>query len=287
MKTRYWIAGATGLAGAAVAVKMLTRPKDVEWAEHAMSLHHAERSRFADVEGLRLHYQEAGERDAPVIILIHGFTASTIVWSEVLMPIADAGFRVIAVDLPGFGFSAKPPDGDYTIEWHARLIMGLMDELGIQEAALVGNSYGGAIAACLRARLSVARSAACARRRCGQRRSKKASAASSRALARGGRSHVAACFWTSRRSCAAACVAIVSASKKLMRSVSRRITDTCARRAHSAPRSVCCASGTPSASAATRISYISPRCSSGASRTRRFLYVTATTCTALSRRRGS
>ncbi len=147
MKTRYWIAGATGLAGAAVAVKMLTRPKDVEWAEHARSLHHAERSRFADVEGLRLHYQEAGERDAPVIILIHGFTASTVVWSEVLMPIADAGFRVIAVDLPGFGFSAKPPDGDYTIEWHARLIMGLMDELGIQEAALVGNSYGGAIAA--------------------------------------------------------------------------------------------------------------------------------------------
>lgn len=147
MKKRYWIAGAGGLAGAALTVKLLTRPHDVEWDEHYGELHHAERSRFAEVEGVRLHYQEAGSPGSPAVILIHGFTASTLVWSEVLLPIAESGFHVIVPDLAGFGFSAKPRDGDYTIEWQARLIARLMEHLGIESATLVGNSYGGAVAA--------------------------------------------------------------------------------------------------------------------------------------------
>lgn len=147
MKKRYLIAGAGGLAGAALTVKLLTRPVDVEWERHAHELHHAERSRFADVEGVRVHYQEAGSPGSPAVILIHGFTASTLVWSEVLLPIAESGFHVIAPDLAGFGFSEKPQGAEYTIEWHARLIVGLMDRLGIESANLVGNSYGGAVAA--------------------------------------------------------------------------------------------------------------------------------------------
>ncbi|HKS29097.1 MAG TPA: alpha/beta hydrolase, partial [Pyrinomonadaceae bacterium] len=147
MKKRYLIAGAGGLMGAALTVKLLTRPHDVEWEQHARELHHAAHSRFAEVDGLRLHYQEAGPIDAPAVILIHGFTASTLVWSEVLLPLAASGFRVIAPDLAGFGFSAKPRDGEYTIEWQARLMAGLMEHLGIERATLVGNSYGGAIAA--------------------------------------------------------------------------------------------------------------------------------------------
>lgn len=147
MKKRYLIAGAGGLMGAALTVKLLTRPHDVEWEEHSRELHHAEHSRFAEVKGVRLHYQEAGSPEAPAVILIHGFTASTLVWSEVLLPIAESGFRVIAPDLAGFGFSAKPRDGEYTIEWQARLIAGLMEQLGIERATLVGNSYGGAVAA--------------------------------------------------------------------------------------------------------------------------------------------
>ena len=147
MKKRYLIAGASGLAGAALTVKLLSRPLDVEWEQHAHELHHAERSRFVEVEGVRVHYQEAGPAEAPAIILIHGFTASTLVWSDVLLPIAESGFRVIALDLAGFGFSGKPVDGEYTIEWQARLVTGLMDRLWIESATLVGNSYGGAVAA--------------------------------------------------------------------------------------------------------------------------------------------
>jgi pimeloyl-ACP methyl ester carboxylesterase len=147
MKKRYLIAGASGVAGAALAAKLLTRPRDIKWVDHKEHLLHAERSRFVVVDGVRVHYQEAGFASRPPVILIHGFTASTLVWSEVLMPIAEAGFRVIAPDLMGFGFSEKPPEGEYTIEGHARRLIGLMDELGIERATLVGSSYGGAIAA--------------------------------------------------------------------------------------------------------------------------------------------
>jgi cephalosporin-C deacetylase-like acetyl esterase len=138
MKKRYLIAGASSVAGGALALKLLTRPRQVEWDEHLDEMHHAERSRFASVSGVRVHYQEAGPSEAPPVLLIHGFTASTLVWSEVLLPIAEAGFRVVAPDLMGFGFSEKPRGGEYTIEGHARMIVGLMDELGIERATLVG-----------------------------------------------------------------------------------------------------------------------------------------------------
>ncbi|MBV9211440.1 MAG: alpha/beta hydrolase [Acidobacteria bacterium] len=147
MKKRYWIAGASGLAGAALAAKLLARPRDVEWAECAGEMRHAGSSRFAEIDGARLHYQEAGRADAPAILLIHGFSAFNLVWSEVLLPIAEAGFRVIAPDLLGHGFSEKPKEGEYTIESQARIIISLMNQLKIERATLVGNSYGGAIAA--------------------------------------------------------------------------------------------------------------------------------------------
>jgi pimeloyl-ACP methyl ester carboxylesterase len=147
MKKRYWIAGASGLAGAAVAAKLLSRPRDVEWLEHAGNFAHSGYAHVANIDGVRVHYHEAGPAAAPAIMLIHGFTAFSLVWSEVLLPIAAAGFRVIAPDLLGHGFTEKPKDGEYTIESQARLIVRLMDHLGIVHATMVGNSYGGSIAA--------------------------------------------------------------------------------------------------------------------------------------------
>ena len=148
MKKRYWIAGGLGAAAAAVvAVKMLRRPQDVVWDEHAAALHHADRSRFADVGGVRVHYQEAGATHAPPVLLLHGFTASNFVWKETLLALAQKGFRVVAPDLVGFGFSGKPREGEYTIDAQAQMVLGLMDALGVERASLVGSSYGGAVAA--------------------------------------------------------------------------------------------------------------------------------------------
>jgi pimeloyl-ACP methyl ester carboxylesterase len=147
MKKRYWIAGTAGLFGAALAVRLLARPRDVAFDELRERLSHADRSRFVEVEGVRVHYIEAGDVDSPAVVLVHGLASSNFVWSDVVLPLADTGFRVVAPDLVGFGFSGKPRDGEYTIEAQARMIIALMGALGIESATLVGSSYGGAVTA--------------------------------------------------------------------------------------------------------------------------------------------
>jgi len=148
MKKRYWIAGtATAAATLAVAAKLLARPRDADWHKYRDAIFHSEHSCFVDVDGTRVHYQEAGEQTDPALVLIHGFASSTLVWSKVFLSLAEAGFRVIAVDLLGFGYSGKPRNGEYTIGGQARLLLGLLDRLGIHRATLVGSSYGGAVAA--------------------------------------------------------------------------------------------------------------------------------------------
>jgi pimeloyl-ACP methyl ester carboxylesterase len=147
MKKRYWIAGTMGLVGGALAARLLARPRDVTWEEERGRLSHTDKSRFVELDGVRVHYLEAGEADAPAIVLVHGFASSNFVWHDVLVPLAEEGFRVVAPDLVGFGFSAKPRDGEYTFEAQARTVVRLIDALGIECATLVGSSYGGAVAA--------------------------------------------------------------------------------------------------------------------------------------------
>ena len=147
MKKRYWIAGISAVAASSVAAKLLLRPHDVEWEKHRETIFHADHSRFAEVDGVPLHYQEAGDSNSPPMILIHGFATSNLVWSKVLLGLADAGFRVLAPDLPGFGYSGKPRNFDYTIMSQAAMIVSFLKQLGIERTVLVGSSYGGAVAA--------------------------------------------------------------------------------------------------------------------------------------------
>ena len=149
MKKRYLLAGLSGVVAGAVATKLLTRPRDVSWPESLDFIYNPEYSWFTRVNGARIHYQEAGDENAPPLILIHGFISSNLVWSDVFLPLAGAGFRVIAPDLPGYGYSDKPSYAEYTIEAQARAVLGLLDRLGIEKATIVGASYGGAIAATL------------------------------------------------------------------------------------------------------------------------------------------
>src|SRR5687767_1886691 len=129
MKKRYWIAGAATLA---IAGKLLLRPRDAEWHKCRHVVFHSEHSRFIDVDGVRVHYQEAGDPTAPALVLIHGFASSTLVWSKVFLRIAEAGFRVIAIDMLGFGYSGKPRNREYTIAGQAKLLVGLLDRLKIK-----------------------------------------------------------------------------------------------------------------------------------------------------------
>jgi 4,5:9,10-diseco-3-hydroxy-5,9,17-trioxoandrosta-1(10),2-diene-4-oate hydrolase len=100
-------------------------------------------------DGLRLHYLDMGEPSAEPVIFLHGSGPGASGWSNFQGNAAafrDAGHRVLIPDLPGFGFSDKPEDVDYHLDFFVRHVLGFMEALDIASAAFVGNSLGGAIA---------------------------------------------------------------------------------------------------------------------------------------------
>ena len=146
MKKRNVVLAVGGAIGVAVAVKMLTRSDTVSFEDVSDRVIHSDHSHFLNVDGARVHYQEFGEASKPPLVLIHGYTASVYVWKTAAPLLAEAGFRVIAVDLLGFGYSEKPDWFDYSIQAQARMVSRLMNRLGIGRATIVGSSYGGAVA---------------------------------------------------------------------------------------------------------------------------------------------
>jgi pimeloyl-ACP methyl ester carboxylesterase len=101
------------------------------------------RPRFLRVGDVRISYVDVG--DGPVILLLHGLGHSTHGWRKVIGPLAAAGYRVMAVDLPGFGYSDKP--GGYSVESYVDFVAAWLDLHCSERAVVVGNSMGGAIAA--------------------------------------------------------------------------------------------------------------------------------------------
>ncbi len=102
--------------------------------------------RFETVSGLRVRYVRAG--DGPPVVLLHGFASSIFTWKDVMPGLARSR-TVVALDFPGFGESAQPPDLEFGI--YPEIVLGLMDRLGIARATLAGNSMGGAVATVLAA----------------------------------------------------------------------------------------------------------------------------------------
>ncbi len=150
MKKKYVAAGVIGGAiGGLVAWKFLSRENEISWDAVMGDVVHSEHSHFVEIDGMHVHYQKFGERHDPTLLLIHGYTASTYVWHSAAPLLAENGFHVIAVDLIGFGFSAKPRFFDYSIASQARVVERLMNRLGIGSATVVGSSYGGAVASTL------------------------------------------------------------------------------------------------------------------------------------------
>ncbi len=96
-------------------------------------------------QGLRLHVRDSGAREAPAVILLHGFGSSLHTW-EPLARALSGEYRVIRFDLPGFGLTGVDPSGDYTDARSVQVLGALMDRLGLPRASLIGNSIGGKIA---------------------------------------------------------------------------------------------------------------------------------------------
>jgi pimeloyl-ACP methyl ester carboxylesterase len=95
----------------------------------------------------RIHFREWGARGAPPLLLVHGTGAWSGTWVSNAEAMAAAGFHVIAMDLPPFGFSDLPSTGDYSRLAQARRIQAVLDRLGPQKVTLLGHSFGGGPAA--------------------------------------------------------------------------------------------------------------------------------------------
>jgi len=102
--------------------------------------------KFVDVAGVRIFVHRPAPGSGPPVLLIHGYLTSHWEWRQVVKPLADAGFDVIAPDLPGHGESDRPRDFTYGIAGFSEVIIGVMDALDLPRAALFGHSMGGGIA---------------------------------------------------------------------------------------------------------------------------------------------
>jgi pimeloyl-ACP methyl ester carboxylesterase len=80
------------------------------------------------------------------VLLIHGLGATKASFYDTAAALSQDGYRVHALDLPGFGSSSKPATGPYTARWFADTVVDLMDRLMIDRAHIVGNSMGGRVA---------------------------------------------------------------------------------------------------------------------------------------------
>jgi pimeloyl-ACP methyl ester carboxylesterase len=102
--------------------------------------------RYLEVDGRRLFYREAGPKDAPAIVLLHGFPTSSYMFRD-LIPRLAGRYRVIAPDLLGFGLSDSPSveDFDYTFDALAELTDGLLQAIGVDQYAIYVQDYGAPI----------------------------------------------------------------------------------------------------------------------------------------------
>ncbi len=96
-----------------------------------------------EADGVNVFYRAAGEPSAPVVLLLHGFPTSSFMFRELIPRLADQ-FRVIAPDLPGFGFTEVPEERKYTYSFDAlaRTIEAFTNALGLNRYAIYVFDYG-------------------------------------------------------------------------------------------------------------------------------------------------
>jgi pimeloyl-ACP methyl ester carboxylesterase len=103
--------------------------------------------RTIETNGARLYTVEAGQPGAPVILLAHGFPELAYSWRHQIPVLAAAGYHVLAPDQRGYGQSSRPEEiSQYTIAKLSADLIGLLDDIGAEQAVLVGHDWGAIVA---------------------------------------------------------------------------------------------------------------------------------------------
>jgi pimeloyl-ACP methyl ester carboxylesterase len=99
--------------------------------------------RTNEVDGIKIFYREAGPKDGPAVLLLHGFPASSHMFRNLIPALADR-YHVIAPDYPGYGQSASPDRAkfNYTFDRYGELVDGLLNQLGVARYAMYVMDYG-------------------------------------------------------------------------------------------------------------------------------------------------
>ena len=102
--------------------------------------------RTIEIDGLSIFYREAGAKDAPALLLLHGFPSSSRMYEPLFARLADR-YRLIAPDYPGFGHSdwPDPKTFDYTFDHLATIMNRFTEALGLSRYALYMQDYGGPV----------------------------------------------------------------------------------------------------------------------------------------------
>ncbi|MEZ5937968.1 MAG: alpha/beta hydrolase [Hyphomonadaceae bacterium] len=103
--------------------------------------------RMIETNGITLRVAEAGPRDGPLVLLVHGWPESWYSWRHQIPAIAAAGYHVLAPDMRGYGGSDRPPNvEDYDIHHTTGDLVGLVDAAGADKAIIIGHDWGSIIA---------------------------------------------------------------------------------------------------------------------------------------------
>jgi pimeloyl-ACP methyl ester carboxylesterase len=102
-------------------------------------------SKFINLAGTNLHYRDSGNKNLPTLVFLHGFGASLHTW-EAWSSELEKDYRVIRMDLPGFGLSGINETNDFSDAHDIAVILGLLNALGVEKATVIGNSLGGKLA---------------------------------------------------------------------------------------------------------------------------------------------
>lgn len=101
-----------------------------------------ENAKFAEGDGVRIHYRDQGNPDGPAIILLHGNSASLQTWEPVVALLAD-DYRIITYDQPGHGLTGPSADEDYSASGLMKALDAVSAAAGVDRFILGGNSMGG------------------------------------------------------------------------------------------------------------------------------------------------